>query len=270
MVSQVMCERKLNSLDEVVKAKGFCITGNIHVGSLSAVYVAIHISSNTDVVLKVFPIQSKNDYEHYSRELAITQYLAKEDCSVSIFDHFEADSWGIMVLESLPYDLLHLSEISKFSETDLKIMFKQICVCIFNCHRQNIIHLDIKPENFLVTYDYNLKLCDYGSARSSGYTLGSSNIGTSFYRAPEIKEGYNTSKSADIWSLGILLYAMATGFFPFDGNEDCLNASCANLKNRIPDTYSPSLKDLIIRMICVSPYERISMEGIIQHPWFKN
>lgn len=87
---------------------------------------------------------------------------------------------------------------------------------INHCHANGIVHRDIKPENIMIGKDGNIKLIDFGlSKRSKNKNqLLSTIAGTPYYMAPEVLDGeYNYH--ADIWSLGVLLYVLLSGYLPF-------------------------------------------------------
>lgn len=128
--------------------------------------------------------------------------------------------------------------------TDYAVQFftAQITIVLEYLHSNSIIHRDIKPENFILFKNGFIKLCDFGSSTSKERTISIS--GTSNYIAPEVwaEKGYN--RSSDYWSLGVLVYEMATGKLPFDLSEETVNNNlkieqCTGHiirdKNRIPE-----------------------------------
>merc|ERR1712070_911319 len=99
-----------------------------------------------------------------------------------------------------------------------KNLFKKIVNCIYDCHKNNIVHGDVKFENFILDNNYNIKITDFEMSFNPFDTDTKNNItsgGTEDYAAPEL---WNKDKSfySDIWCLGIILYVLTQGIFPFN------------------------------------------------------
>lgn len=148
-------------------------------------------------------------------------------------------------------------------------LFRQIIAGLSYCHRFNICHRDLKPENILLDAARNIKLADFGMAalQPANQWLNTS-CGSPHYAAPEIIYGkkYRGDK-ADIWSVGIILYAMLNGFLPFDGGD--LTATLRLVKKgeyHLSEALSDEAADLIQRILQKRPEDRISMNAIWAHP----
>lgn len=151
-------------------------------------------------------------------------------------------------------------------------LFRQIIAGLSYCHRFNICHRDLKPENILLDANHNIKLADFGMAalQPAGHWLNTS-CGSPHYAAPEIIYGrrYRGDK-ADIWSCGIILYALLTGFLPFDGGD--LPNTLRLVKKgeyHLPPWLTVEAADLIQRILQKRPEDRISMQHIWNHPLLK-
>jgi serine/threonine-protein kinase HSL1, negative regulator of Swe1 kinase len=151
-------------------------------------------------------------------------------------------------------------------------LFRQIIAGLSYCHRFNICHRDLKPENILLDSGRNVKLADFGMAalQPADRWLNTS-CGSPHYAAPEIIYGRKyRGDRADIWSVGIILFAMLNGFLPFDGGD--LTATLRLVKKGeyfLPPSLSPEAADLIQRILQKRPEDRISMAGIWAHPLLK-
>lgn len=151
-------------------------------------------------------------------------------------------------------------------------LFRQIIAGLGFCHRFNICHRDLKPENILLDGWHNVKLADFGMAalQPAGHWLNTS-CGSPHYAAPEIIYGRRyRGDRADIWSCGIILYALLTGYLPFDGG-DLANTLRMVKKGEyfIPHEVSDESSDLIQRILQKKPEDRISMQDMFMHPLLK-
>ncbi|KAK4056001.1 serine/threonine-protein kinase gin4 [Microbotryomycetes sp. JL221] len=148
--------------------------------------------------------------------------------------------------------------------------FQQIISGVDYCHRFNICHRDLKPENLLLDGEKNIKIADFGmAALERGGKLLETSCGSPHYASPEIVAGLNYhGSSSDIWSCGIILFALLTGRLPFDDeNIRNLLAKVKVGKFTMPQELPTDAKDLIRRMLEVDPEKRITMDEIQKHPW---
>ncbi|KAL7600547.1 CBL-interacting serine/threonine-protein kinase 14 [Lactuca sativa] len=164
---------------------------------------------------------------------------------------------------------------SRFSEHLSRRYFQQLISAVGYCHSRGVFHRDLKPENLLLDENWNLKVTDFGLSalteqiRPDGllHTL----CGTPAYVAPEIllKKGYDGAK-VDIWSCGIILFVLNAGYLPFnDPNLMVMYRKIYNGEFRVPRWTSPDLKRLISRLLDTNPQTRITVDEIINDPWFK-
>lgn len=145
-------------------------------------------------------------------------------------------------------------------------MFKQIIEGIAYCHSKKILHRDIKLDNILLTIEGVVKLCDFGVSKivKPGERM-TEQCGTPAYIAPEIlkDKGYE-GFAIDVWSAGVVLYAILYGTVPFKANN------MAELQNLIltsdltlAEGISKDAKDLLTRILDKNPETRISVQGIL-------
>ncbi|XP_009319547.1 PREDICTED: maternal embryonic leucine zipper kinase isoform X2 [Pygoscelis adeliae] len=179
-----------------------------------------------------------------------------------------------MVLEYCPGGELFDYIISKdrLSEEEARVFFRQIVSAIAYVHSQGYAHRDLKPENLLIDEEHNLKLIDFGlCAKPKGgldYHLNTC-CGSPAYAAPELIQGKAyIGSEADIWSMGVLLYALLCGFLPFDDdNVMAVYRKIMRGKYSIPKWLSPSSTLLLNQMLQVDPKKRITVKHLLSHPW---
>ncbi|KAL3460660.1 hypothetical protein BJX64DRAFT_300594 [Aspergillus heterothallicus] len=207
------------------------------------------------------------------REVVIMKLIEHPNV-ISLYDVWENRGELYLVLEYVEGGELfdYVSKHGPLPEEEAVRLFRQIIAGLGYCHRFNICHRDLKPENILLDGDHNVKLADFGMAalQPAGHWLNTS-CGSPHYAAPEIIYGrkYRGDK-ADIWSCGIILYALLTGFLPFDGGD--LHTTLQLVRKgdyMIPPNVSDEAADLIQRILQKKPDDRISMRDMWKHPLLK-
>lgn len=153
--------------------------------------------------------------EYAKRKVFQEVYILKKirhSCVVRLLEVFESERHFLMVMEYCKAgDLLQYVRKRKvLSEDPARAIFKQILYALGHCHCRSVLHRDVKLDNILLDGDGGIKLCDFGVSRlvKKGSTI-QEQCGTPAYLSPEIikDQGYQ-GFAADIWSLGVLLYAM--------------------------------------------------------------
>lgn len=156
-------------------------------------------------------------------------------------------------------------------EDEARRIFQQIISAIEYAHLHKLAHRDLKPENLLFDEDNNIKMIDFGLANymKDGASLTTS-CGSPNYAAPEVIAGLSYGgPDVDIWSIGIILYAMVVGQLPFDDDQmSVLFAKIKEGKYFLPNHISKEVRDLINRMLQPNPVKRIKLAEIQQHKWY--
>jgi len=204
------------------------------------------------------------------REIVIMK-LIEHPHVIKLYDVWENRGELYLVLEYVEGGELfdYVSSNGALPEAEAVRLFCQIIAGLSYCHRYNICHRDLKPENILVDSCRNIKLADFGMAalQPKGQWLNTS-CGSPHYAAPEIILGHQyRGDKADIWSVGIILFAMLNGFLPFDGGD--LPTTLRLVKRGeyyLPPSLSVEASDLIQRILQKRPEKRISIESIWTHP----
>ena len=178
------------------------------------------------------------------------------------------------------YSYLKTKPQNKIEENELKRLFKQLCEGIRYCHEKQIVHRDIKLDNILLDDDkQQVKIIDFGfSVVTPPERRLSIFCGTPSYMAPEIvsKCQYRGSPS-DIWSLGIVFYALLCGKLPFRGivvegivfvtvvglDEKDLFTKIKKGKYDIPSHVSSEATEIIQKMLCIKPEDRVNISDVL-------
>ena len=208
------------------------------------------------------------------REIIIMKLLNHPNV-LRLYDVWETTSTLYMVLEYAEHGELFnlLVDRGPLPEQEAVQFFRQIIIGISYCHALGIVHRDLKPENLLLDKDLNIKIADFGMAalETEGKLLETS-CGSPHYAAPEIVSGIPYKGFAsDIWSCGVILFALLTGRLPFDeddGNIRNLLLKVQSGRFEMPgrDEISDDARDLIARILVVDPERRIKARDILRHP----
>ncbi|XP_038654617.1 testis-specific serine/threonine-protein kinase 5-like isoform X1 [Scyliorhinus canicula] len=291
-----MGEAKVDEVSECRERGYLLTTKKIGSGSFSKVYLgvptqekigcnfrlAVGLRRKRDnmVAIKIIPISQTLQHQSrrcLSREINALQTTYKHPNVIQLYETFRSPSRLYLVLELASQgDLLeHINRISDkkmalgLHEGEAKQLFHQLVGAVSHCHNKHIVHRDLKCENILLDETGSVKLTDFGLAtrcRKNG--LMSTFCGSMPYTAPEILQGQKyKGEHADIWSMGVILYAMVTGKLPF--TEFQPSKLLEEIKSGVlyHEHLSTACQDLISKMLKWNPTTRLALSDILQHPW---
>lgn len=223
--------------------------------------------NGTTVAIKECPLS-----EEARNEVAILSELQGHRNIIKLLASQESETCVQFAMEFIPTTLLDvLEEDKELSENDLRMIFFQLLEVVSHMHAKGIVHKDIKLENLLI-HKGRIRLIDFGFSRR--YTKGARSLcdhkGSMHYAAPEIWTGAQyEGPSVDVWAMGVTLFLLATGFFPFGGQTAREVFGEIEHPLWIPDRLRalPSLLSLIQGMLEVDMQKRLTIEQIYLHPW---
>lgn len=208
------------------------------------------------------------------REISVLKLLSHPNL-MSLIDVFEIHTHLFLVMEFVDGVELfdYLVRRGALPANEALSFFQQIICGLEYCHKRLICHRDLKPENILLDKHLNVKIADFGMTSLSrpGLFLDTS-CGSPHYCDPMVVSGakYDGLK-ADIWSCGVILYAMVTGRLPFDDDNIQRLLKKVQIGNyHMPSNLPADLRNLISAMLTVDPDQRISLAQIKAHPWFNS
>ena len=247
-------------------------------GAYGKVNLCLHTLTGRLVAIKSInksKITKERQREKIKIETSIMKSLSYSNNIVKILESYETKKHICIVMEYIcAGDLLsYIKKRSKLTEPVAKFIFRQIILALQYIHSHNIVHRDIKLDNILIDLDNNIKICDFGVSKiiKKGDIM-IEQCGTPAYIAPEIlkNKGYE-GFGVDIWSAGVVLYAMLSGTVPFKGGDLkelhklIIEGDFKPIKN-----ISKEANHLVKCLLEVDPKSRITTEDILVHPWMIN
>ncbi|KNZ72467.1 putative serine/threonine-protein kinase HSL1 [Termitomyces sp. J132] len=257
-------------------------------GASGRVKIAKHRLTGQLAAVKILPIaplvnsraslatqQAKSDKQRLGIDREITMMkLMNHPNIMRIYDVYEGEKELFLVLEYVEGGELFdfLVNRGRLPPGEALAYFKQIIYGLNYAHTFSIIHRDLKPENILIASISPplIKIADWGMAAFAHPSLQlDTSCGSPHYASPEIVNGLSYKGNAtDIWSCGVILYALLTGRLPFDDkNVRVLLGKVKSGKYDMPTWIDPLAKDLLEKMLVVDVEKRINMPDILSHPW---
>ncbi|GAB6027126.1 hypothetical protein CHUAL_013860 [Chamberlinius hualienensis] len=251
-------------------------------GKFATVRRCCHKETNIDYAAKFIRKRRRAmDVRHeIIHEIAVLEMCGACDYIVKLHEVYETSTEMVLVLELASGGEVQrlIDEDEVLEEKDVVRLMRQILEGLSFLHDRNIAHLDIKPQNLLLTSTYpkcDVKLCDFGISRVIKKGIEIREImGTPDYVAPEVLNYEPISLPTDMWSVGVLTYVLLTGHSPFGGDtkqETFCNISHVNLE--FPDdlfhSISPQAKDFIRKLLVKDASARLTARDCFNHPWLR-
>ena len=251
-------------------------------GGFGSVWICTHKRTGDVRAVKILPKASFSLEEIKNRSVFDeVQILRSIDHPyiVKVFEYFEDECNFYIVMEHIDgkdlFDLI--SDKGRLTEEEASSMMKKILMGVSYLHLKKIIHRDLKPENILVQLSQNLsksdlKIIDFNVSMFKHEGEYVAPAGTIDYMAPEVFNQKADEKS-DIWSCGVILYLMVTGYLPFGAENDELiqrgiKKGLFIYPPHLEDSVSLDCKSLISSMLTKDPSKRLSAAQALEHSWF--
>ncbi|KAL7318455.1 hypothetical protein PS15m_001698 [Mucor circinelloides] len=256
-------------------------------GEFGKVKLGIHIETGQEVAIKLIKKEgsgSDTRINKVEREISVLKTL-NHPYIVKLYNVVETEKYIGIILEYasggelFEYILAH----RYLKEKDAKRFFAQLISSVQYMHKRKIVHRDLKLENLLLDKNRNIIVTDFGFANqfaSAADDMMATTCGSPCYAAPElvVNAGLYAGSAVDIWSCGVILYAMLCGFLPFD--DDPSNPDSDNINQlyryilstnlMFPSHVGVDARDLLAKMLVPDPARRCSLDYIVKHPWLES
>ncbi|XP_053395280.1 5'-AMP-activated protein kinase catalytic subunit alpha-2-like isoform X4 [Mercenaria mercenaria] len=259
-----------------VKIGHYIIGDTLGVGTFGKVKIATHQITCHKVAVKILNRQK-------IKALDVVGKIRKEIQNLKLFRHphiiklyqvISTPTDIFMVMEYVSGGELfdYIVKNGKLKEHEARRFFQQIVSGVDYCHRHMVVHRDLKPENLLLDHNLNVKLADFGLSNMmhDGEFLRTS-CGSPNYAAPEVISGkLYAGPEVDVWSCGVILYALLCGTLPFD--DEHVPTLFRKIKSgifNIPEYLNKEVVSLLCHMLQVDPLKRATMKDVREHEWFK-
>lgn len=251
-----------------ILGKRYEITEKIAQGGMSVVYKALDLNLNRYDAVKVLKEEFTSNeeiLERFKQEANAVAFLSHPNI-VNIYNVGSEGKIHYIVMEYVKGNTLKeiIREKGILSNEEMLNYSYQIARALESAHTNNIIHRDIKPQNIIITKDDLVKVTDFGIAKhSDSATITNSGkiIGSAHYFSPEQARGNMTDRRSDIYSLGIVMYEMATGEVPFDA-ESPITIALKHMQEPLPSPkkinprISDGLEKIILKATAKNPIDR--------------
>ena len=257
----------------------YLLNEEIGSGGFAKVVLGTHIPTGEKVAIKIMDkeqiLSDDLNKERVLSEIAILK-IVRHNNIIKLYEVMETPQKIFLVMEYCDGGELFDYIVSKqhLSEKQACLFFQELIDALTYLHSQNIVHRDVKPENILLENfgkSMTCKLIDFGISRT--YTLDKligTPCGTASYAPPEMHRGEEYyGLLSDVWSAGVLLYAMAFGYLPFcEEDEDTNIDNIIKGNYEIPEEASPQLADFLKHILDIDPLTRYDLDQIKKHPWY--
>ncbi|PRQ25202.1 putative protein kinase CAMK-CDPK family [Rosa chinensis] len=249
-------------------------------GQFGTTYLCTEISTGSQYACKSISkrkLISKEDVDDVRREIQIMHHLAGHKNIVTIKGAYEDPLYVHIVMELCAGGELfdRIIQRGHYSERKAAELTKIIVGVVEACHSLGVMHRDLKPENFLLVNkddDFSLKAIDFGlSVFFKPGQVFTDVVGSPYYVAPEVLLKHY-GPEADVWTAGVILYILLSGVPPFwaetqQGIFDAVLKGYIDFESDPWPVISDSAKDIIRKMLCSRPKDRLSAHEVLCHPW---
>jgi len=261
---------------KVARVGNYRLGKTLGIGSFCKVKLAVHEPTGQKVAIKILnrkKLRKQEMGEKVRTEIHILRLFTHPHI-IRLYEVIDTPTDIFSVMEYVPNGELfdYIVSRGKLEENEARQLFQQIISGVQYCHVHGVVHRDLKPENLLLDSENRIKIADFGlSNRLRDGMFLKTSCGSPNYASPQVISGdLYAGPEVDVWSAGVILYALLCGSLPFD--DENIRALFRKIKGgiyTIPSHVSPGARDLLSRMLVVDPLKRATIPEVMQHPWYR-
>ncbi|XP_078348803.1 serine/threonine-protein kinase BRSK2-like [Oculina patagonica] len=262
---------------EIRSVGPYILEGTLGRGQTGLVKLGVNCATKKRVAVKIIDRTklSEQVLSKVEREIAIMK-LVDHPHVLGLYDVYESKKHLFLVLEHVSGGELfdYLVKRGRLPLGEARRFFAQMISAVDFCHKHCVCHRDLKPENLLLDKKMNIKVADFGMAslQVGDNAMLETSCGSPHYACPEVIRGEKyDGRKADVWSCGVILYALLVGALPFD-DENLRNLLKLVKRGHfsIPVFIPTDVQEMIRGMITVDPEKRITMEEVKKHSFLNS
>ena len=266
---------KMSSTNKVMLGD-YMIGDTLGKGTFGKVKLGIYMPTKDKMAVKILEkskMKDKDDYNRVVREMKIIKQFNNENV-IKVYEILEDREKYYIIMEYCEEGELfnYIVKNKRLPEEEAAYFFYQIINGLESIHSLDIVHRDLKPENLLLNKEKKLKIIDFGLSNffSIEGNLLATPCGSPCYASPEMVAGKKYKGfSIDVWSTGIILYAMICGYLPFeDPDNEKLFLKILECNLTFPGYVTRLVKDMMRKILVTDPEKRITLEEIKKHPFY--
>ncbi|BGP19993.1 hypothetical protein JCM10213_006770 [Rhodosporidiobolus nylandii] len=256
-------------------------------GEFGKVKLGVHSERwGEDVAIKLIKrgnVDTAQRGEKVRREIEVLK-MVRHPNIVRLYDVIETEKYIGIVLEYASGGELfdHILAHRYLKERDASRLFAQLISGVSYLHSKGVVHRDLKLENLLLDRNRNVIITDFGFANrfnDAHVDLMATSCGSPCYAAPElvVQDGRYVGTAVDVWSCGVILYAMLAGYLPYDDdpanpegdNINLLYKYILNTPLTFPDWITDEPRHLLLTMLVPDPLKRCTIKDVTRHSWLR-
>jgi serine/threonine protein kinase len=246
-------------------------------GSYSVVRRAVDRNTGVELACKEISHQSRASITCLQREVTALHRLAPHQNIVQLC-HVQRDTDRSRLFLTSPRGSVtlrnyldeHVTRVGPLSESEVRVIFRQLLTAVAHCHVTGVAHRDLKLENVLIVpHSQHVTLIDFGLALVDHVTHVTEALGSPLYMSPELlNQARHSATAADMWALGVVLHQLLFQHFPYMADSfDELHLMVSTHRYTCPAQVSPLLSDLLSRLFAHDATQRVTAHEALHHAW---